>query len=82
MKFRLGQRVVAVVDADAYPTTNVKGTIVDFDVDLIGVEFDEDVDGHTLRGMSKQGYGLWCVERELRLLTEPIVDKEYEALLV
>ena len=45
MKFRFGQKVVAVVDADGYPTTNVKGTIVDLDGDLIGVEFDEDGSG-------------------------------------
>lgn len=73
-ELRIGDRVI-VVDEDGLdgyrPTIGASGTIkfVQED-DWVGVEFDVNVEGHDLHGLTKYGYGYFGSGRSLLLLSE------------
>jgi hypothetical protein len=66
-KFKVGDRVKCI-------GTTIKGYgkvgTVRRTGDSVGVEFDENVDGHTLDGCCEKGYGWWIKSSDLELVTE------------
>lgn len=80
----VGDRVVCTVD---HPDGNYKiykgytGTIR-HDRDRFpyryGVEFDKDIDGHSLDGLVNNNQGWWMREDELKLLVSPEEGEEFD----
>lgn len=66
-KFKVGDRVKCI-------GTTIKGYgkvgTVRRTGDSVGVEFDEDIDGHTLAGCCEDGHGWWIGSSGLELVTE------------
>lgn len=86
MKFSIGQRVIAVTEADRNSSIIGKvGTVQDFinnyrnSETWWGVEFEEYVDGHSLGNnreyYCEHGYGWYCSPDSLKLLDQ-IVELE------
>lgn len=57
-EIRIGQRVKAIKDFEGYPTKNKIGFVRRINISSVGVEFDENVNGHELDGLAKKGNGL------------------------
>lgn len=66
-KFKVGDRVRCVSKYDCDPVGKV-GTVkvVEDAVSSIGVEFDDNVDGHTCGESCKDGHGWWLRSDELK----------------
>lgn len=63
--FEIGDRVCSIVDHpddNQYIVIGSKGTVVYIDYNLIFVEWDDNVYGHTCDGRAKDGHG-WNVEQ-------------------
>ena len=75
-KFSVGDRVICteVIEYDPlgyeFDTLYKTGTIVTIDKSQYGVQFDDYIEGHDLKGKCKNGYGLWCFESQLLKLNE------------
>lgn len=73
-RLSIGDRVITVGEhgfCDNENTIGVPGTIRSIANDYwIGVEFDEDIGGHSLQGLVKDGYGYGGYSNQLRLLRE------------
>ena len=60
MKLKIGDKV-RCIRSDKYRNLDGKiGTVVEAAGSIIGVDFDEDIDGHTLGGTARMGHG-WCL---------------------
>lgn len=51
-----------------------EGRIVNFDDNIIGIEFNENIGGHSAGGRAKEGHGYWAVAKEI--LIPKSVDSE------
>jgi len=72
-KFKVGDRVVCTGEHDSNKRiVNQAGTIKEIGGYLIGVVFDEDVNGHSCGGKCKYGYGWYVPEH----LLKPISDNK------
>jgi len=72
-KFKVGDRVVCTGEHDSNKRiVNQTGTIKEIGGYLIGVVFDEDVNGHSCGDKCKYGYGWYVPER----LLKPISDNK------
>lgn len=73
-ELRIGDRVITVGVygfEDNENTIGVPGTIRSISKGgWVGVEFDEYVEGHSLQGLAKDGYGYGGCSSQLRLLCE------------
>lgn len=73
-RLSIGDRVITVGEhgfEDNENTIGVPGTIRSISSDgWVGVEFDEYIDGHSLAGLAKDGYGYGGYSSQLRLLRE------------
>lgn len=73
-KLSIGDRVITVGEygfEDNENTIGVPGTIRSIsNGGWVGVEFDEDIGGHSLQGLVKDGYGYGGWGSQLRLLRE------------
>ena len=69
-EFKVGDRVVGIGRVCGYSIDGVSGIIKGFDSswNTIGVEFDKNVDGHTLDGLCIGGYGYWVNKESIKLL--------------
>lgn len=57
MDFKLGDKV-RCIRSDKYRKLDGKfGTVVEVSGAIVGVEFDEEIDGHTLGGLVRMGHG-------------------------
>ena len=66
-KFKIGDRVKCIgIPARGYGKVGTVRQIKE----NVGVEFDEDIDGHTLDGCCKDGHGWWVGSSHLELVTE------------
>jgi len=87
--FQIGDRVIGVknTEEDYYLIEDVKGTVVDvnpfirYSDQVYGVRFDKDIKGHTLGGLCKYGYGLWCAEDEIKAIPkeEGVAESKFKA---
>lgn len=80
MKFQIGDRVKAIRDIDGLATFGHIGTIVfSSGGSIFGVVFDEPVVGaHDLRGRCECGYGLYCYDAQIELVTDALFKKASE----
>lgn len=54
------------------------GTIVAMSCGMYGVEFDENVSGHSLDGACDPGHGLWCFGSNLELVDDCGDNSKFE----
>ena len=76
-EFKIGDRVVAVKPVGSKHMKGVKGTVIGFFNDLLGIEFDKDIGGHdcSLSGVScKNGYGWFCKKDEIKKIKEGLEE--------
>lgn len=68
-KFKYGDRVRCVKDDSNDRVVGKVGTVIDFlSKEVVGVAFDEDVDGHSMSGRTYIGHGWYLKESELELV--------------
>lgn len=78
--FEIGDRVCSIVN---YPDDNQNivigsvGTVVNIDYNIICVEWDDDVEGHTCDGNAMDGHG-WNVEEYQIELEDDGVQYEFD----
>lgn len=67
-KFRAGDRVKCMDDFFEFPCKYKVGTVITYDDDcddIVAVEFDDYVDGHSLDGQGHEGHCLWLPDNLL-----------------
>lgn len=69
-KFKIGDRVRCIHDDDNKNVVNQIGTVVNIKTACVGVNFDADVKGHAMSGMTKSGHGWFLLEKELVLIND------------
>ena len=77
--FEIGDRVRSIVDHPdnhQYIVIGSKGTVVYIDYNLIFVEWDDYVDGHTCDGKATDGHG-WNVEQSQIELEDDGIQYEF-----
>ena len=68
-KFKYGDRVRCVKDDTNDRVVGKVGTVIDFhSKEVVGVTFDEDVNGHSMSGRTYIGHGWYLKESELELV--------------
>lgn len=67
--FKVGMRVKALEDQDGLPITCELGTVVFVGLN-IGIEFDENVEGHSCDGKAKQGHGWFVPPEKLEIIED------------
>lgn len=71
-KFRAGDRVKCMDNFFEFPCKYKVGTVIagddDYD-DVVAVEFDDYVDGHSLGGQGHEGHCLWLPDNLLVLMS-------------
>lgn len=68
-KFKYGDRVRCVKDDANDRVVGKVGTVIDFhSKEVVGVTFDEDVNGHSMSGRTYIGHGWYLKESELELV--------------
>ena len=84
-EFKIGDRVVAVNPVGSKHMKGVKGTVIGFCCNDLGVEFDEFVGGHdcSLSGFScKNGYGWFCRKDEIeKIEKEKVIFNDKATIL-
>lgn len=69
MAFKIGDRVRCVKDDSNDKVVGKVGTVLTFlNKEVVGVAFDEDVDGHSMSGSTRLGYGWYLKESELEFV--------------
>ena len=82
-KFKIGDRVKCVCAVDANKLVVGKiGTIVEIDCGLIGVEFDEWINGHGCTHKGKIGYCWWCEELDLVKACDESTSKSNQKIVI
>lgn len=79
-EIRVGDRVRVIGKLDGQYLDSRRGTVirvkgVNYNTELgweIGVEFDELMGGHDLKGACPYGYGRWGYGREVEIIDEPV----------
>lgn len=85
--FNIGDRVECVAEGaqgnDALHI-GLMGTVVALDGESwhpIGVEWDDDINGHTVAGCAECGHGYWMNERDIALCNFENFEPETESVL-
>ena len=76
--FKIGDRVVAIQASDGNEDVyGVSGTVACYSRDgMIGVIFDDNVNGHSLCGEAEYGYGWYVYAKDIELAEEKCVQNE------
>lgn len=64
-KFQVGDRVVGIISRFPVCIKGVEGTVRLVEGDSIGVIWDKNVGGHSLRSTCKDGYGWWVLPQHI-----------------
>lgn len=73
MKFKVGDKVKFIEEHGTYQERKgMRGTVVACSGKLIGIEFDDFINGHSCDGKGKMGYCVWRYETSV----EPIPDNK------
>ncbi len=82
MNFKVGDRVRCLEAVDGNPNVvGLAGIVKIVEGELIGVDFQKNVEGHTLMGGEEMeehaapGEGWWCWEESLRKVNTQMVNK-------
>ena len=77
-KFQIGDRVKCItLNLKGYGKTGTVRVKSSNSSDTsVGVEFDEDIDGHALDGRCRMNYGWWVFEKDLELISDSKPKKE------
>ena len=77
-KFQIGDRVKCItLNLKGYGKTGtVRVKSSNTSDTSVGVEFDEDIDGHALDGRCRMNYGWWVFEKDLELISDSKPKKE------
>jgi hypothetical protein len=68
MVLKIGDKV-RCIHSDKYRKLDGKfGTVVEVEGDIVGVEFDEEIDGHTLGGLARMGHGWYLLSYHLEYI--------------
>lgn len=78
--FEIGDRVCSIVDNPDDNDSIVigsSGTVVYIDGDIISIDWDEYVDGHTCNGYARDGHG-WNMEKHRIELEDDGIQYEFD----
>jgi hypothetical protein len=62
-------RNIGVAGIDIIRDKLYEGRIVMFDDNVVGVEFNENIGGHSCEGVAKDGHGYWALDKEIFIPT-------------
>lgn len=72
MAFKLGDRVRCIRNDGLRELAGKKGTVVEVDSVTIGIDFDENINGHSLSGKARGGHGWWLTPSFVELIDSNI----------
>lgn len=75
-KFEVGDRVVVNGNVSYRDLKGVYGYVIDVTPNVVGVEFDEFVDGHNCRGIGKSGYCWYMGYNECEVVKPKVKSKK------